>query len=72
MEYLKIMVKTQMIDDYPELFEAYKRQMAQAMRQRGFEPDEEHLTVLHGRDDPLCTDLEKELSTMVLFSKEEA
>lgn len=72
-QFLRIRVLTRYIEDYPELFEAYKRQMADAIiSMYGQFPDWDHFTVHHGRDEPFCTDEEKPYSWLVLWSKEEA
>lgn len=67
--YMQIRVRTEHIDNYPELFERYKRGMGEAMmHQYGVEPDWDTFRRMDGRDDPLCLDEEKPFSILVVTS----
>lgn len=53
--HMRITVKTQYIDDYPELLEAYKRQMGAALEdQYGVEPDWDTYRRYDYKDDPIA------------------
>lgn len=71
--YMRIEVKSQYIDDYPELLDAYKRQMGQAIRDRfDVEPDWSTYSRHDYKDDPVAPEDLHGLSVLVLEGKEEA
>lgn len=68
--YMRILVRTEYIDTYPELFEAYKRTLGEAMlHEYGVEADWDTFTRMDGVDDEFTPDWMKPWSTLAVLSK---
>lgn len=69
-KYVKLRVRTEYIDKYPELFESYKRQMGVAMQHLyDMEADWDTFQRVDYADDVLSLEEEKPYSLMVVMAK---